>query len=794
MFTKRKLSPLGVALSVALYGSGVFADENAVKPFDIKTLEARGYAPELAVYFSRAPRFLPGTHFVTVTVNASRTYRLEALFDRNGHLCFNPTLLAALKLRRDASVDDCTNMADAWPGFRANLFPGQFRVELIVPEEAFDPTSRDGGYQSGGTAALVNYDVFAQRMDTRFTSTDYIQARIEPGLNLSNWVVRNRGVFTHTNGRSVYRHQEAYAQRSLESQQSVMQFGQFGAFGEGFGGLPVLGFQIGSDNAQTGSGQLVVPIQGIASSNATVTVRQRGRVVYRTVVAPGSFTLSNVGNLSGGVDIDVEVIEEDGKRSTFVVPGSVGLGETQPAPSWQFGIGRYRNSGDDSDENSREPLLAMGEASFSLNERLRLTASGLVAQGYRGFNVQSTLSGNRNAWLASGARYTHASGVGQGYEFDVRGSAALGGNLSGALSWLSRSSSYTTPEEAFSTGAWPVDVARFKQSAAASFSWMHPRWGAFSYVVTHNTFHRDNTAGGVSHALTVGRRFGRANFNLAFQQDPGGRHSAYARVSVPLGQGTVNANVYRSRRGDVTFGTTYDGKIGRDQRYSLTVSGNADTQRLAASTSMNTAYAQLGAGVSQNTNSTRSSYLSATGALVYADQMFGTASRRVGDTFAMVKVPGQGGLRVNAPSSTAITNASGTAVIPTVNPYTKANVQVDTRTLPMNVRLDTTALDLGMTRGSVITHRINATEVRQLLLTIRDAHGHPVAHGTSVLDEAGDLMSTVIGEGNVMLVNDEIGKPLRLAGVSRNECKVSYRVPVRFDRDSPYEEADATCE
>ncbi|WP_208457449.1 hypothetical protein, partial [Burkholderia pyrrocinia] len=41
-------------------------------------------------------------------------------------------------------------------------------------------------------------------------------------------------------------------------------------------------------------------------------------------------------------------------------------------------------------------------------------------------NLQLAPSDNGNTWVG-GARYSHASGIGQGYERDVRGSAAPGG-------------------------------------------------------------------------------------------------------------------------------------------------------------------------------------------------------------------------------------------------------------------------------------------------------------------------------------------------------------------------------
>jgi outer membrane usher protein len=118
-------------------------------------------------------------------------------------------------------------------------------------------------------------------------------------------------------------------------------------------------------------------------------------------------------------------------------------------------------------------------------------------------------------------------------------------------------------------------------------------------------------------------------------------------------------------------------------------------------------------------------------------------------------------------------------------------VRIDTRSLPLNTRLGTTALDLGLARGSVAAHRIGVTEVRQLLLEIRDSDGQPVPLGSTVNDEAESILGTTVGEGNLMLVNEDIGKKIRLGGA--RACQVSYEVPEHFDADSPCEEATATC-
>jgi outer membrane usher protein FimD/PapC len=93
----------------------------------------------------------------------------------------------------------------------------------------------------------------------------------------------------------------------------------------------------------------------------------------------------------------------------------------------------------------------------------------------------------------------------------------------------------------------------------------------------------------------------------------------------------------------------------------------------------------------------------------------------------------------------------------------------------------------------VAKRQFRVTEVRQLLLTIRDERGDILPTGASVHDEKGQLLGTLIGEGNLMLVNEDIGKVLRVRRVNMDECLVSYDVPTTFDPSVLYEERDAVC-
>ncbi|MHA7847531.1 fimbria/pilus outer membrane usher protein [Serratia sp. D1N4] len=759
--------------------------------FDLKTLQTLGYTADVAEFFGKEARFLPGTNTVNIQVNAARTHTVDARFNADGQLCVDNALLVALKLRQPKLASDCEALSTLWPTALVKPYPGQFRLELMLPEEAFDP--EQGDFQYGGHALLLNYNLFGQQISGNNADLRFFQGLFEPGVNLSNWVVRNRSSVSSGLGNSRYTSEETSALRAVESLKSVLQLGQFGSSSDSFSGLPIFGAQLYSDSAQFSASQLIVPIKGVANTNATVEIRQRGRTIYRTVVAPGPFSLSNISNFSNGIPADVEIIEEDGRRQRFSVTNALDINAYQEANSYQLGLGRYRNPNATADIPTDAPLLLTGELAFSPASRQRATTGGLLSSEYQNLVMKSSYAGTERGWVGGGVGYARGKDNRQGYQLDLQAQAHLGVNVSTSLSTLYRSEDYLTPDDALSGFAYRQDPAAqtLRNATSAAITWAHPRWGAFSYVASHNQYYRNGDSD-IAHTLSSSQRWGNATLSLSLQSSAFGQ-SAYASLSLPLGQGTLNSRIQQVDN-TLSMGSTYQGRWGENRGYSVGVTGSESQQRVSGSANLRTPYAQLATGVSQSSNQSRSVSLSASGAMAYANGSVATSPQAIGDTFAIVDIPKQGNLRVQAPGSGAtLTNRSGKAILPALQPYTTATAQIDTKTLPLNIRLNSTTADFALARGSVASKSFTVTETRQLLLTIRDTTGTALPVGATVLNGNGKFMGTVIGDGNVMLTNDDIGQPLRVKVMNQSECQVDYQAPTQFDANALYEVSEAIC-
>lgn len=778
--------PLGALWMGAARAESIDEDTGG---FDLKQLEQSGYSADVARFFAREARFMPGTHAVSVSINAGVRRELALSFNGEGMPCFSPVVVAQLGLRagQQDDAEGCTDLATLFPGSQVALRPGSMQIDLTVPQTAF---AQDGGddLQRGGSAFLLNYDLFAQRFHSRSASRGSFSARLEGGINVASWALRSRGDYSQRNGTQRYVQQETYAQRPLEGLGALLQVGELTTVSDGFGGVPIWGAQLISDNAQARTQPLAVPIQGIAETNATVEIRQRGTLVYRTVVAPGPYVIENVGAIRRGTDIEVVLIEEDGRQSKTVVPAPMAqVDEPQPA-TFRFGMGRYRARSGEALVGSA-PWLVYGDHAFDMFAGTRVTSSFLLAHNYRGAGVQTSLALTDDAWLGVGGRVSHSNGRGLGAELQLQGTARLGAGISGGVSWQLRDSGFSTFEDSLpvrDAQQWPH---AFQQSFGTSLSWSHPRWGSLSYGASYS---RDGGQSAVSHTLSAARRFGKVSSNLTLQKAQGKGYAAFVSVQVPLGDSTVSTRGYRYANGSQSVGASYSSSLGRDGSYQLDASRSDSSQRISGTVRAQTAYGSVSAGLSQTGSDTRTAYASLSGGLAAVrGGGFAMSSSRISDTFALVKIPAVSGIRLSG-ASTARTSWLGTALLPSITPYRVNQIKLDGRTLPLNYRFGTTALDLKLARGAVATHVIAATEIRQLMLNVTLANGGVARLGSALYDAQGEFLGTVVGEGNVILDNEQIGQPVFLdQGGTR--CEIKYEAPRAFDADNPYEERDGVC-
>ena len=118
-------------------------------------------------------------------------------------------------------------------------------------------------------------------------------------------------------------------------------------------------------------------MQGIAQSNALVTIEQNGFVVYQKEVPPGPFAITDLQLAGGGADLDVSVKEADGSVTTYLVPYAAVPNMLQPGVSkYDFAAGA-----------SKQSDFVQAGYQYGFNNLLTLYGGTMVANNYYAFTL-----------------------------------------------------------------------------------------------------------------------------------------------------------------------------------------------------------------------------------------------------------------------------------------------------------------------------------------------------------------------------------------------------------------------
>lgn len=772
--------------------------------FDIDSLKALGYGAEVADFFKQGSQYLPGQYEVTLIVNGSARYSSTVSFGKKGQLCVTPSLQKTLKLKSHKIDSGCVDFASLYPTTQVTPHPNAFAVDILVSESDFDPLLKGDELTYGGFALLNNYRIYAMEIKGWDTQHFY-QGQFETGVNWNNWVLRNNSSISSGENSPNYQFNETTLMHSIAPWRAQLQLGQISSQGNLFGGTPLNGLQVYSDSALYNTNKLVVPVVGIAETASTVEVMQNGRLLYRTLVPAGPFELERINGVVSGLPLQVNVIQNDGRHQQFTVVTSNRVGdEVMSEPVYQFGLGQYRKR--TRAEQIETPIIANIEASFSY-QKTDYTGGILWSNRYQSIGTRLARQWEQQQSVAGsmGVQYSrNADKDGQQWNASLNtniGIASLG------LSSLYQTRSYPTLEETLQKEPHHIDDEL--ETETSLLSWLNMQeaqmsnsisigvgmadWGRIGYSLSLTNYYGEQSDS-ILHTLNYAKKIGNVSFNMSYQNGNDRDNRLFLNASIPLGPKSTFSAQFQQYQDDSTILNTYSSRPNNLWGYSMGVAHSAKQNRANGSFNATTAYSQLAASGSWDDDNNHSMMLSASGAVAYSNGLFATSPVALGDTFGLLSIPGQSGVQINTlGGGTTITNYFGTAAIPTLPINRKTTVQLDTKNLPLNVRLDTTSFDVAVARGTIISREVTATTMKQLLLGITLSDGTSAPYGSSVLDENDAFISIVMGNGNAMLTNEQIGQPIKLRLANQGECIVDYPVPEKFDSNMLYEEVDAIC-
>lgn len=307
----------------------------------------------------------PGTYEFAVSINNQYIGKRPIHFSKNQdnqvEPCLDQAFIDEYKIlfssaeQKKINAQGCYDLS-VIPNAQVNPQIGEQKLNITLPQVNVSQNPRGFvspvEFDQGIHAVILNYSANTSYYQNRNESDRYNNSLfLNGGFNIGPWRYRNNTNFTQYSGQnshwqSVSNKLERDFQTKLPTR---LEIGDSFSNSDVFDSFNFRGIQLSSDSMQLPSSlQNYAPtIHGTAQSNATVEIRQNGYIVYSTNVAAGHFTIRDLYAANDSGDLEVSVIESDGRVRKFIQPYSSVPNMVRPQQSkFQFTAGQYRSGND----------------------------------------------------------------------------------------------------------------------------------------------------------------------------------------------------------------------------------------------------------------------------------------------------------------------------------------------------------------------------------------------------------------------------------------------------------------
>ncbi|EPG4960585.1 TPA: fimbrial outer membrane usher protein [Citrobacter amalonaticus] len=757
--------------------------------------------------------------------------------------CLSPELIAlsAIRTTQNVTPNICLPIDALGPKINWEVDLSSLRLNMVVPQagllhspRGFIPVSE---WDAGETALFLRHNTnfyHTENTDSHLRY-DYLWSNINAGFNLGLWQVRHQGNLRYADDNQTGRHYKYNAvatsvQRPLPQLDSIIAFGDNYTNSSLFGNLSFNGVKLSTDQRMWPQGKrgYAPEVRGVATTTARVVVRQQGKVIYETTVAPGAFVINDLYNTRGQGDLTVDVVEANGQVSRFTVPYSAVPDSIRPG-NWNY-------------------ELAMGYVRqyYSVENKF---IEGVLQRGMSNVltaNMGSRLADNYQAFLAGGVLATSVGAFGLNTVF----SSAHVENNEKQQGWrveASYSKTFTTGTNLvlaayrYSTSGYRdlqdvlgvrrqekngtlyySDTLNQRNNFSATVSQPMGDWGMLSFTGSTSDYYNNasritqlqlgysNSWRDISFNISAARQrstYSSRYFNSVNDRDFDNENQRkYTENTVSLGisipfdfgssRSQINLDMNRSRDSRTATvgmsGTTgeksstswalYSGiEHNNDSGDSSTWGGNIEHRTsvgaFRAYASRGDSYQQYGLGMS--------------GTLV-AHRGGITAGPYTSDTFALVEAPGARGAEIRNGQGATV-DRFGYAILPSLTPYRYNTISLDSQNMADDVELQGGSKRLVPYAGAISRVTFKTTHGKATLINTTLPDGSQPPMGADVTDSNGEAVG-IMGQGGQIYARLAAQSGVlfvKWGKTAAQQCQVWYQLPTT--RDAPLYQLTLPC-
>ena len=760
----------------------------------------------------------PGSYLVDIFFNNKKKTKenITVFVDENENTypCITPDLLNSLgvnldKIKDSSYINDkgCIIFNKEISGKNIYFNPLDLTLNINFPMLFLkkDPKGYidSNVWDDGVVAGFINYNINAtHRKNTNDNinqeSNNYF-VMMNSGFNLGLWQYRNNSNFSrNANGDKKWTSLNNYVRRPIASLGSSLVIGEHFTSGQYIDSIQYRGIQLSSDNSMLPESQrgYSPTIHGIANSNATVSVYQKGNLIYETVVSPGEFEIKDLLATGYGGDLNVKVKEADGNTHEFTVPYSSVAQLLRPSMlQYDVVIGELNDS-----MIRNKPKLIQATVAKGLNNYVTSYVGSQLSNHYQSALLGSALNTTAGAFSAD-ITLSRA---------DLDDEIKNGWSLK-----LSHSKTFEPTQTYLSIAAYRYssqdflsiyDAAYLRENKDnSSLNRSFAQKGRFDitinqplseygslYLSASDTTYWDRS--GSENTIQAGYSFniGRVNTGISVSKiknttlnqeiEKGLKETQYMLfLNIPFSDpnsrnyySLTNSTNYSESSGTTNQlglnGSFYDNSLNMNLAFSKS-SQNSDS--FSGSASKNTSKGQFNATYNQGDNFKQYTG-NITGSLV-AHKGGLTLGQYTHDSLALIEAKGAEGAKVSSTSNVYI-DSFGYAIVPYLNPYRVNTISLDPQGIPTNTDLLSTTKNIVPYRGVVAKVEFETIIGEKALIAV-DYADIPI--GANVKTSEG-LSVGMMGQGNILYaagLKKEGQLIINWGNKPEQSCTLNYVIP-----------------
>ncbi|KLG12978.1 membrane protein [Enterobacter asburiae] len=742
--------------------------------------------------FSKSNAQLPGTYSSRVQVNERRlsTTNIAYVSSPEGSLIpqLTPDMLRAWGVAIDrypallalpankALPEDISNYI---PLASARLDFSTMTLALSIPQAALSGTGHDyidpSRWDDGVPVLFSDYAFSGSKnKDSGDSSATSQYLNLRTGANLGGWRVRNYSTWSNSESENLWENINTFLQHDVDALKAQFTAGESSTRGEVFDSLQYRGVNLASDEEMLPYSQrgYAPVIRGIASSNAEVSVRQNGYLIYQQNVAPGAFEINDLYSTTNSGDLDVTVKEADGTEHRFTQPySSIAVMLRPGRMKYEMTAGRYRA---ESGSDQKEPDFFQGSMIYGLNNLLTWFGGLTLSKDYNAANTGAGLalgplgSLSADVTLADTRLDDNSQHTGQSWRLLYTGKLdSTNTNFSlGSYRYTSRGYYSFTDANQKRDGHEDDLLFRYNKRNRIQASVSQTVAGVSLYLNGYQQDYWGTSKKERSLSVGLNTVVAGTSYHVAYTYSKTNDEESDRMVSlgfsIPLTRWLPRAwssyNISNTKNGYTRQNVGLSGTLLDDERlsYSLQQShSNHDGEDISSVYgSYRSQYANLTAGYYASTNNSQQLNYGISGGIVAHPQGV-TLAQPLGSQFAIVNANDASGVRFLNQRGIQ-TDWQGNAVIPSLTPYQENNIRIDTASLPENVDSSDTAITVIPSRNAAVLARFDAHTGYRMLVTLKRPNGLSVPFGaiatssapvmSGIVDETGTVYLAGIGE------------------------------------------------